>query len=81
MALPLAIHRQLKAFYLVHPTLKMRVTFTILGVALWGKLKFVDELTHLHEWFAPGALVVPERCVEEDQRRRASTAGRWAAPS
>ena len=67
-----AIHLRVAAFYLVHPTLKMRFTFTILGVALWGKLKFVDELAALHEHFEKGQLRLPAFVFAADERRKAA---------
>ena len=86
LSLPLYIHKRIRAFYLVHPTLKMRFTFTFLGAALWGKLHFVDALRQLHEHFVPGSLLVPETVALEDERRRrrlqrlAGTATRQPAP-
>ena len=47
VSLPMTIHQQLKAFYLVHPTLMLRIHFTVAGIALWGKLHFLDYLHDL----------------------------------
>ena len=69
VALPLSIHVALRKFYLVHPTLMTRVSFALFGIALWGKLHFVDQLHHLREFFPPGHLLVPNAVVMEDERR------------
>ena len=68
-ALPMQVHKELKAFYVVHPTLGLRVSFTLAGIALWGKLKFVDYLHDLHEFFAPGQLLMPSSVTDENERR------------
>jgi len=68
-ALPMQVHKELKAFYMVHPTLGLRVSFTLAGIALWGKLKFVDYLHDLHEFFAPGQLLMPSSVTDENERR------------
>jgi hypothetical protein len=68
-SLPMAIHQQLRKFYLVHPNLGLRVAFTVVGVPLWGKLKFVDYLYQLHTSFGRGTLLVPEAVALEDDRR------------
>ena len=39
-ALPMSVHHHLRRFYLVHPTLKLRFTFTLLGAVLWGQGQF-----------------------------------------
>ena len=70
LSLPMPIHKRIRAFYLVHPSLKMRFTFGFLGAALWGKLHFVDDLRQLHRHFVPGSLLVPESVAVEDERRQ-----------
>ena len=85
LSLPLAIHKRLKGFYLVHPTLKMRFTFTFLGAALWGKLHFVDELRKLRALPA-GQPRRAEFVAEADhfeilRRRSSGRAGAALAPT
>lgn len=80
VSLPLSVHRRLKNFHLVHPTIKMRVTFTILGAALWGKLKFLDELAELREFFPPGKLMVPDEVVRIDEELKRRRHGGLPAP-
>jgi hypothetical protein len=75
LSLPISIHKQLAGFYLVHPTLKMRFTFTILGAVLWGKVRYIDELRQLREFFRPGKLLVPEFVAVEDDHRLARRGG------
>ena len=70
VSMPLQVHRRLRHFHLVHPTLMRRLTFSLLVPALWGKLNFVDELTQLHEHFAPGRLLVPEEIAKADDHRK-----------
>ena len=65
-----AIHLRVAAFYLLHPTLKMRFTFAILGAVLWGKLHHVDSLAQLHEHFEKGQLRLPAFVFAADERRR-----------
>ena len=36
--MPAGLRAHLSVFHLVHPTLKMRLTFLLLGVLLWGKV-------------------------------------------
>ena len=67
VALPLSIHVALRSFYLVHPTLMTRVSFMLFGIALWGKLHFVDHLHHLRAFFPAGHLLVPQAVVMEDE--------------
>ena len=80
LSLPMAIHKRLRGFYLVHPSLKMRFTFTVLGAALWGKLHFIDELKQLREAFPPGNLVVPNFVWEADEDNLALRRGVLGAP-
>ena len=82
VSLPLAVHSRLKAFHLVHPTLKMRFTFTLLGAALWGKIHFIDHLMDLHQHFAPGKLRIPEEvCLAcRAQSAMKSRGGGWQPP-
>jgi len=68
-ALPTGVHTNLHRFYLVHPSLKMRVAFAVLGLLLWGKVAFVEALAQLHNHFAPGQLWLPEACVSHDEVR------------
>lgn len=79
VALPMSVHKQLHRFYLIHPTLLLRLSFTIVGIALWGKLHFLDYLRDLHEFFIPGQLLVPQIVMQEDARRL-SLAGWLPAP-
>ena len=65
-----AIHLRVAAFYLLHPTLKMRFTFAILGAVLWGKLHHVDSLAQLHEHFEKGQLRLPAFVFAADERRQ-----------
>ena len=44
-------------------------SFAVAGIALWGKLHFIDRLDDLHRTFPPGRLLVPEEEVAEDERR------------
>ena len=70
VSMPIQVHKRLRQFHLVHPTLMRRLTFSLLVPALWGKLNFVDELTELHEHFAPGRLLVPEEIAKADDDKK-----------
>ena len=75
-----AIHLRVAAFYLLHPTLKMRFTFAILGAVLWGKLHHVDSLAQLHEHFEKGQLRLPAFVFAADERRQGGGASSRAEP-
>ena len=67
----------------MHPTLKMRFTFTLLGAALWGKIHFIDHLMDLHQHFAPGKLRIPEEvCSMDDEMlmMKSRGGGGWQPP-
>jgi len=66
-ALPLAVVGNLHRVHLLHPSLKMRVAFSLLGALLWGRVDFVDAISQLHASFAPGQLWLPEHVVRQDE--------------
>ena len=68
-AMPKALHKQLHRFYLVHPSLKMRFTFFVLGALLWGKIEYVDRLEQLRKSFPLGTLLVPDFVGRRDDAK------------
>ena len=45
-AMPAGLRAHLAVFHLVHPTLKMRLAFLLLGVLLWGKVLAMHSTCH-----------------------------------
>ena len=65
-ALPLSLTRRMAMLYLVHPTLRFRLAFAVLGIMLWGRLTFVDKLQQLRPTFPRGSLLLPEMVLHHD---------------
>jgi len=64
--LPLSLTRRLSSLHLVHPALRTRLAFAILGIMLWGRLTFVDRLEQLRRAFPPGSLLLPDFVLQYD---------------
>ena len=53
--MPQALRGRLACFHLVHPTLKMRLAFLLLGVLLWGAPDLLEPLIP-HRWHPARAM-------------------------
>jgi hypothetical protein len=83
-AFPLALTRRLVALYLVHPTLRTRLAFALLGIILWGRLTFIDRLQQLRQAFPPGSLLLPQFVMQHEfiaDLKRSGGRGRTPSPS
>lgn len=83
-SLPLALTRRLAALYLVHPALRTRLAFALLGIMLWGRLTFIDRLEQLRQAFPPGALLLPQFVMQHEfiaSLKRSGGKARTPSPS